>query len=134
MIRTAADPRAVMADVQRELRGVDPTVAVENMKTLDQVRADSVATRTFAMQLLVGFSIVASILTLVGVYGVLSLSVASRRREIAVRSAIGARGGTSAGSCSPMPSASSPAVWWRASSRPSSCRAPSTTFLFEVME
>ena len=47
--------------------------------------------RTFAMQLLVGFSIVASVLTLVGVYGVLSLSVASRRREIAVRSAVGAQ-------------------------------------------
>jgi putative ABC transport system permease protein len=92
VLRTTADPRAVMADVQRELRGVDPTVAVENMKTLDQVRADSVATRTFAMQLLVGFAIVASILTLVGVYGVLSLSVASRRKEIAVRSAIGAQG------------------------------------------
>jgi putative ABC transport system permease protein len=61
------------------------------MKTLDQVRADSVATRTFATQLLVGFSIVAVILTIVGVYGVLSLSVASRRREIAVRSAIGAQ-------------------------------------------
>ncbi len=43
------------------------------------------------MQLLVGFSIVASVLTLVGVYGVLSLSVASRRREIAVRSAVGAQ-------------------------------------------
>jgi putative ABC transport system permease protein len=93
VIRAVADPRTVMADVQRELRGVDPTVAVENIKTLDQVRADSVAARTFAMRLLVGFSIVASILTLVGVYGVLSLSVASRRREIAVRSAIGAQSG-----------------------------------------
>jgi len=92
VVRTTADPRAVMADAQRALRGVDPTVAVENMKTLDQVRADSVATRTFATQLLVGFSIVASILTLVGVYGVLSLSVAARRREIAVRSALGAQG------------------------------------------
>jgi putative ABC transport system permease protein len=92
VIRTTADPRAIMTDVQRELREVDPTVAVENMKTLDQVRADSVATRTFAMQLLVGFAIVASMLTLVGVYGVLSLSVASRRKEIALRSAIGAQG------------------------------------------
>jgi putative ABC transport system permease protein len=55
------------------------------------MRADSVATRTFATQLLVGFSIVASILTLVGVYGAVSLSVAARRREIAVRSAIGAQ-------------------------------------------
>src|SRR4030095_16657380 len=92
VIGTATDPRAVMADIQRELRAVDPTVAVENVKTLDQVRADSMATRTFAMQFLVGVSIVVSILTLVGVYGVLSLSIASRRREIAVRSAIGAQG------------------------------------------
>ena len=69
-----------------------PGPPAPSMKTLDQVRADSVATRTFATQLLVGFSIVASILTLVGVYGVLSLSVASRRREIAVRGAIGAQG------------------------------------------
>jgi putative ABC transport system permease protein len=92
VIRTAGNPRAFMADTQRELRAVEPTVAVENVKPLDQVRADSIATRTFAMQLLVGFSIVAGILTLVGVYGVLSLSVVSRRREIAVRSAIGAQG------------------------------------------
>ncbi len=65
-----------MAAIQKELRAVDPTVAIENVRTLEQVRDDSLASRTFAMQLLVGFSIVASVLTLVGVYGVLSLSVA----------------------------------------------------------
>jgi putative ABC transport system permease protein len=69
---------------------VDPTAAVENIKTLDEIRGDSLASRTFAMQLLVGFSIVGSVLTLVGIYGVLSLSVASRRREIAIRTAVGA--------------------------------------------
>jgi putative ABC transport system permease protein len=42
------------------------------------------------MQLLVGFALVGSILTLVGIYGVLSLSVAARRREIAIRAAVGA--------------------------------------------
>jgi putative ABC transport system permease protein len=42
------------------------------------------------MQLLVGFAVVGSILTLVGIYGVLSLSVAARRREIAIRAAVGA--------------------------------------------
>jgi putative ABC transport system permease protein len=92
IVRTSSDPRMLMAAIQKELRSVDPTVAVENVRTLEQVRDNSVATRTFAMQLLVGFSIVASVLTLVGVYGVLSLSVASRRREIAVRSAVGASG------------------------------------------
>lgn len=91
VIRTAADPRTIMAAVQRELHSVDPTVAVENVKTLEQIRGDSLASRTFAMQLLVGFSLVGSVLTLVGIYGVLSLSVASRRREIAIRTAIGAQ-------------------------------------------
>ena len=80
-----------MVAVERELHAIDPTAAVENVKTLEQIRDDSLASRTFAMQLLIGFSIVGSALTLVGVYGVLSLSVASRRRELAIRSALGAR-------------------------------------------
>jgi putative ABC transport system permease protein len=90
VVRTAADPRSVRAAVPRELHAVDPTAAVENVKTLDQIRDDSLASRTFAMQLLVGFALVGSLLTLVGIYGVLSLSVASRRREIAIRAAVGA--------------------------------------------
>jgi putative ABC transport system permease protein len=90
IVRTTADPRALMAGVQRELRAVDPTVAVENLKTLEEIRGDSLASRSFAMRLLIGFSIVASALTLVGIYGVLSLSVAARRRELAIRTAMGA--------------------------------------------
>ncbi len=90
VIRTTADPRAVQVAVERELRAVDPTAAIEDPKTLEQIRDDSLASRTFAMQLLVGFSVVGSVLTLVGIYGVLSLSVASRRRELAIRSAVGA--------------------------------------------
>ena len=90
VVRTTGDPRAVVAAAERELHRIDPTAAVENVKTLEQIRDDSLASRTFAMQLLVGFSLVGSALTLVGVYGVLSLSVASRRRELAIRSAVGA--------------------------------------------
>ena len=85
-----ADPRAVIAAVRGELRGVNPTVSIEKVRTLDEVRTDSIASRIFASRLLVGFSIVGTLLTLGGVYGVLALSVASRRREIAIRSAIGA--------------------------------------------
>jgi putative ABC transport system permease protein len=90
VVRATADPRALVVAVERELRAVDPTAAIENVKTLEQIRDDSLASRTFAMQLLVGFSVVGSVLTLVGIYGVLSLSVASRRRELAIRSAVGA--------------------------------------------
>src|SRR5580658_1568354 len=91
VVRTTADPRQLMVAVQRALHSVDPTAAVENVKTLEQIRMDSLASRTFAMQLLVGFSLVGSVLTLIGIYGVLSLSVASRRREIAIRAAVGAQ-------------------------------------------
>jgi len=90
VVRTAADPRAVLVAVERELHAVDPTAAIESPKTLEQIRDDSLASRTFAMQLLIGFSVVGSVLTLVGIYGAISLSVASRRRELAIRSAVGA--------------------------------------------
>jgi putative ABC transport system permease protein len=91
VVRTTADPRTVVVAVQRELRSVDPTAAIENVKTLEQIRDESLASRTFAMHLLTGFSAVGGVLTLVGIYGVLSLSVASRRRELAIRSAVGAQ-------------------------------------------
>ena len=90
VVRTASSPRAVIEAIRRELASVDPTVAVERVKTLDDIRADSLASRIFAQQLLVGFAIVGTLLTVVGVYGVLALSVAARRREIAIRTAIGA--------------------------------------------
>lgn len=90
VVRTTADPRTVVLAVERQLRSVDPTAAIENVKTLEQIRDESLASRSFAMRLLVGFSVVGSVLTLVGIYGVLSLSVASRRRELAIRSAVGA--------------------------------------------
>jgi putative ABC transport system permease protein len=66
VVRTTADPRAVVVAVERELRSVDPTAAIENVKTLEQIRDESLASRTFAMNLLTGFSVVGSALTLVG--------------------------------------------------------------------
>ncbi len=91
VVRTTADPRAVVVAVEHELRAVDPTAAIENVRTLEQIRDESLASRTFAMRLLIAFSAVGTILTLVGIYGVLSLSVASRRQELAIRSAVGAQ-------------------------------------------
>jgi len=90
VVKTAADPRSAVAAIRQELRGVDPTVAVEHVKTLEDIRTDSLASRVFARQLLVGFSAIGTLLTVIGVYGVLALSIASRRREIAIRAAIGA--------------------------------------------
>ena len=91
IVKTTAEPRAIAATIQRVLHGVDPTAAVENMKTMEDIRTESVAARIFAMRLLFAFAIAASVLALVGIYGVLSLSVDSRLKEIAVRMAIGAQ-------------------------------------------
>ena len=91
IIRTTSDPQPLIGVVQRELRAIDPTLAIGRVKTLEQLRGHSVAAQTFAMRLLVGFSLVGSVLALVGIYGVLSLSVGSRKREIAIRMAVGAQ-------------------------------------------
>jgi putative ABC transport system permease protein len=90
-LRTQGDPRPFAGLVQRELRSIEPTAAVEHVKTLEEIRTDSVAARTFAMRLLVGFSLVACLLATVGIYGVLSLAVGSRQAEIAIRMAVGAQ-------------------------------------------
>ena len=91
VVRVSGDPTALAARVRAELRAIDPTSAVERITTMAQIRAESVAARTFAMRLLIGFAAVATLLAFVGLYGVLSLSVNSRVKEIAVRKAIGAQ-------------------------------------------
>jgi putative ABC transport system permease protein len=91
VIRTAGDPLAIAALIQRELRGVDPTSSVEKVTTMAEIRKESMAATTFAMRLLTGFAGVATLLAVVGLYGVLSLSVGSRTKELAVRKAIGAQ-------------------------------------------
>ena len=91
VVRTHTDPEPLARAVEKELRTIDPTVSVENVKTLEQIRAESVAPRTFAMNLLLGFAVMACLLSSVGIYGVLSLAANSRRTEIAIRMAIGAQ-------------------------------------------
>jgi putative ABC transport system permease protein len=92
VVRTTGEPLAVAQAVRGEIRSVDPTSAVEKITTLAEIRRSSTASQIFAMRLLAGFAIAATLLALVGLYGVLSLSVGARTKEIAVRKAIGAQG------------------------------------------
>jgi putative ABC transport system permease protein len=91
IVRTSGDPVAAAGSIRREIQAIDPTAAVEQVKTMTQLREESIAQRTFAMHLLVGFAVVATLLSLVGLYGVLSLSVGTRLKEMALRKAIGAQ-------------------------------------------
>ena len=90
VIKTRVPPATIVGAVEHELRTLLPTVSIERVQTLDEIRDESLASRTFAMRLLVAFAIVAIVLTLTGTYSVLSLAVAARRRELAIRTAVGA--------------------------------------------
>jgi putative ABC transport system permease protein len=90
VVRSTASAEVIAGSVRAALRDIAPTVAIENIKTLDDIRGESLASRNFATQLLIGFAVIACVLTLGGVYSVLSLTVATRRREIAIRAAVGA--------------------------------------------
>ncbi len=90
VIRAAGDPLALAPQVRAALRAIQPTVAVEHVTTMDAIREASTAAQTFALRLLAAFAIVATPLAAIGLYGVLSLSVGARTKELALRQAIGA--------------------------------------------
>jgi putative ABC transport system permease protein len=91
VVRAATDLPTLHSAIQRELRAIDPTVAIEQVKTLVEIRQESVAMQTFVMRLLAGFSCGAVLLALVALYGLLSITAGSRRKELAIRSALGAQ-------------------------------------------
>ena len=77
--------------VLRELHAVDPTAAVEHVKTMEDVRQESVASRLFAMRLLTAFAVTATALALVGLYGCYRCRSAPAPRRSRCAKRIGAR-------------------------------------------
>jgi ABC-type antimicrobial peptide transport system permease subunit len=93
VVSTRDRPEPIVASVRSIVRDVNPNLAVFHVKTMDQVVADSLSDFTLYLSLMTAAAGLALLLAATGTYGVISYIATSRRREFAIRVALGADGG-----------------------------------------
>ncbi len=90
VLHTTGNPKALIAPARAAIRTVDPEIPISEVRTMDRVVEESAATQRWTMTLLAAFAALATLLALVGIYGVVSWSVTQRTREIGIRLTLGA--------------------------------------------
>ncbi|MBI5084043.1 MAG: FtsX-like permease family protein [Acidobacteria bacterium] len=95
--RTALKPEQVTSQIRKVMAEIDPDLPLENLRTLEEQVARNVRADRLVLQLASAFAILATLLAMLGLYGVMAFGVSRRRREIGIRMAMGADAGSIGG-------------------------------------
>jgi predicted permease len=92
-VRSTAPPEGAQESLRRTVWSLDPQLAISNMQTMEQAISETGAPRRFNTTIVTAFALTALLFAMLGVYAVVSFSVAQRTQEIGIRIALGAQRG-----------------------------------------